>query len=81
MSDQVRIVDLSDDELLGAAIMASGLLLIESAKAYGFVKGGADIDTDRCDEMIAAARDRGLAWTSLEAETAAIALAREWSER
>lgn len=74
MSDSVRISDLTDDELRDAAVQASALILIQSAKDYGFVTGGPEIDVDRCEEAIAAARERGLIWNSAETE----AVATQW---
>jgi len=57
---------------------AEALLLIHSARAYGFIKGGPEIDVDRCDAILtrgaalgvqpdqAAVERIGLAWAGVE---------------
>lgn len=43
-----------------AADAAYTLLLIESARSYGLVSGGLNVDTDRALEILDRARDHGI---------------------
>jgi hypothetical protein len=71
--------ELGDDELRRVARTAAGALLLDDARLYGFISGGPGVDTSRCEEAIAAARERGLAPTLIESTDAAVELAAEWN--
>lgn len=43
-----------------AADTAAFLLLVESSRLYGFVKGGPEINIERCEAILAQARERGI---------------------
>lgn len=79
VTDYPPIDGLVDEVLRELAASAAGLLLIHDARTYGLMGGGPDIDTDRCDEVMAAARERGLAPNAVDARNAAIALIAEWN--
>jgi hypothetical protein len=70
---------LPDDELQSAAVLARACLLIQAAKDYGFVQGGAAIDVDRCEDVLAQAAERGITVSDADAELAAIELIREYN--
>lgn len=36
------------------------LELIDSARSYGLIKGGPEINRERCDELMAKAREKGI---------------------
>ena len=48
----------SREELTYAATLAQAMLLLDSARAYGLVEGGPDVDVARCEELLAEAEDR-----------------------
>jgi len=50
----------TDEEWQVAADMAYGGMLLDSARKYGLVSGGPEIDVDRCAEILVAARQRGI---------------------
>jgi hypothetical protein len=43
-----------------AANLAEFCLLLDSARQYGLVTGGPEVNLDRCEEIIAKARKRGI---------------------
>lgn len=43
-----------------AADHAEVMLLIQSARAYGLIAGGPEVNVDRCEELIKLARRRGI---------------------
>ena len=47
-------------EWQNAVDAASALLHIESARLYGLVKGGPAVNVERCEEVIALAKQRGV---------------------
>ena len=47
------------EEWQSAVDAAEGLLLLESARAYGFVTGGPGIDVVRCEEILRRGALRG----------------------
>lgn len=58
------------DELRPVAIAADVFLLIASARAYGLVDGGPEINVARCEEIIDAAHNRGIRWSDDDRDTA-----------
>lgn len=40
--------------------LAEVYLLLDSARAYGLVRGGPEVDVDRCSEMLAVGEERGI---------------------
>ncbi len=62
----------TDSEWELAAVGAAGLRLIADAQTYGLIAGGLEINVDRCDEILDAARERGIVPTQQEAEHAAV---------
>lgn len=61
------------------AVNLSQLLLhVESARAYGLVTGGPEVDTQRCEYIIAHGAQRGIRpnWSEQEREAALAALQR-----
>lgn len=69
---------LPDDELRAQALLADALLVLDSARAYGFVTGGPGVVTERAEEFVTAARERGLAWTEEERTKTALRFIIEW---
>lgn len=59
-----------DEMLRAVGIMADACLLIVSARQYGLIGGGPDIDEDRCEELVERAHAAGHTWTSGEREYA-----------
>lgn len=59
-------------ELRQAALLARVSLLLASARAYGFVDGGPDVDVDRCEEVIEVAREAGMEPTDDEVDAALV---------
>lgn len=59
-----------EDALRAVGIMADACLLIDSARKYGLVSGGPDIDIERCEELIERAKAAGHTWTREEREYA-----------
>lgn len=64
----------SEDEWLIAARAAAGLLLIDDAKLYGFVRGGPAIDRRRCEEILAGASEHGITPDTDAVQEAAISI-------
>lgn len=62
-----------------AALLAAAMLLIGSARLYGFTCGGPEIDTARCDEILARACDLGIVPTTTEAQNAAGAFVAQYN--
>lgn len=50
----------SGDEWQIAANLAEGALLFHSARCYGLVTGGPEINVERCKQFLAKAKDRGI---------------------
>lgn len=44
-----------------AVDLASALLHLHSARAYGLVRGGPEINVERCEQLLAAGKQRGVA--------------------
>lgn len=65
----------TDDEWREAALLARGALLLESAKAYGLVRGGPVVDVPRCEELLARASARGIEIDDHDAAVAFVAYA------
>lgn len=42
------------------ALLARGALLFHSARAYGLIDGGPEINVERCEKLLAGARARGI---------------------
>jgi len=47
-------------EWVEAAAAANALLLLDAARVYGLVTGGPDVDTARCEQILAGAEERGI---------------------
>jgi hypothetical protein len=65
------------DRLREAGIIADALLHIESARQYGFVRGGPQCNVERCEIIIEMARDAGHTWTQEDVSEAAQAFMKE----
>lgn len=50
----------TDAEFQDAVNAAEGALALASARAYGLVTGGPEINEDRCEEILAAGAARGI---------------------
>lgn len=66
-----------DMEPRDLAALAGAFLLLESARLYGFVDGGPDVNVDRCEQVIAFLRDQGVTATEEEIEQKVIAILAE----
>lgn len=62
------------EDLRDVALSAHAALLIESARIYGLMAGGYDVDIDRCDEVIADAEAAGHTYVQEEIESRALDL-------
>jgi hypothetical protein len=63
----------SPPEWRAAAACADALLHLDAARQYGLVTGGPGVDVDRCLDLLARAKARGIEPTEAEA-TAALQL-------
>lgn len=63
-------IDPGPDELRTVAILAEVYLRIESARLYGLIDGGPEIDVERCEELIGMAHDAGHEWSEDEIDAA-----------
>ena len=59
-----------------AATLAEVMLSLQSARAYGFVSGGPDVDTARCESILRQAKARGIVPRADEIDAAIRSLAR-----
>lgn len=50
----------TDDEWQEAVDVAHGLIAIESARAYGFIEGGPHGNVERCEEILALGKAKGI---------------------
>lgn len=55
------VEELTDEELEAGVIPAVFYSVLDAARCYGLVVGGPSVNADRCEEVIAEARRRGLA--------------------
>lgn len=59
---------------------AKGLLLLDSARQYGLVTGGPEVDVDRCEKILQAGRRRGVRPAPDAAERVVAALMNQQGE-
>lgn len=71
------ITAMTGAELRQTAVLADACLRIEAARLYGFLEGGPPVNQDRCEEVIAYARERGLEWTEQEVTDTGIEFVRQ----
>jgi hypothetical protein len=57
---------LTQEEWQEAVDAAEFYLLLHSARQYGLVKGGPEVNLDRCDEMLKRGRERGIVPAPIE---------------
>jgi len=50
----------TNEEWKEAANMAQFLLLLDSSRMYGLVQTDIEVNVDRCDEILKAAKERGI---------------------
>lgn len=68
------------EELRDVGLSAHALLLIESARLYGLVVGGPEVNVDRCIEIVAAAERVGCSYTDDEVDVRVLELVGEVAE-
>lgn len=57
-----------------AAVFAAAALMLDSARQYGLVTGGPIVNVDRCVDVLAEAKGRGVEPTKAEIDAAVDAL-------
>lgn len=68
---------LPDGELRRVAVGAAACLRLEAARQYGLVTGGPEVDEDRCEDVLAYARERGIAPSQDEVDDATVGIVLE----
>lgn len=63
------------EEWQEAVDCAHGALALEAARQYGFVKGGPRVNTERCEEILAAGAELGVTPLSDAVERFSLSLA------